>query len=43
MDAAEGTSWRTVRHRAHVEYQSLIRDVVFESTLVAAPDAAQRT
>jgi catechol O-methyltransferase len=32
MDAAEGTRWRTRRHRAHVEYQRLLRDVVFEST-----------
>jgi catechol O-methyltransferase len=35
MDAAEGKQWRTRRHRAHVEYQSLIRDLVFESTLLA--------
>lgn len=30
----EGTLWRTVEHRAHVEYQSLIRDLVLESTYV---------
>jgi catechol O-methyltransferase len=27
----ENTIWRTTAHRAHVEYQSLIRDVVLES------------
>jgi catechol O-methyltransferase len=36
MEGAEGTRWRTRQHGAHVEYQSLIRDVVFESTLLAA-------
>jgi catechol O-methyltransferase len=34
MDAAEGTRWRTRRHRAHVEYLRLIPDLVFESTLL---------
>jgi catechol O-methyltransferase len=34
MAAAEGTRWRTRRHRAHVEYLPLIPDVVFESTLL---------
>jgi len=34
MEAMEGTRWRTVRHQAHAEYQSWIRDVVFESTLL---------
>jgi catechol O-methyltransferase len=34
MEAEEGTRWRTVRHQAHAEYQSWIRDVVFESTLL---------
>ncbi len=27
----EGTLWRTIQHRAHVEYQSLIKDLVLES------------
>jgi catechol O-methyltransferase len=31
MRANEGRSWRTVEHDAHVEYQSLIRDLVLES------------
>jgi catechol O-methyltransferase len=43
MDAAEGTRWRTQRHAAHVEYQSLLRDVVFESTLLAPGEAGQGT
>jgi catechol O-methyltransferase len=36
MDAAEGRRWRTRKHRAHAEYQVLLRDVVFESTLLGA-------
>ena len=31
MEDHEDTLWRTTEHRAHVEYQSLIRDVVLES------------
>ncbi|MBF6059450.1 class I SAM-dependent methyltransferase [Nocardia terpenica] len=31
MREQEGESWHTVEHRAHVEYQSLLRDVVLES------------
>ncbi len=31
MREHEGTLWRTVEHRAHVEYQSLIKDLVLES------------
>ncbi len=33
----EGTFWRTVEHRAHVEYQSLIKDLVLESEYLGAP------
>jgi catechol O-methyltransferase len=33
MDAEEGKRWRTRAHETHVEYQSIIRDVVLESTL----------
>jgi catechol O-methyltransferase len=29
--AAEGGEWRTTEHEAHVEYQSLIKDLVLES------------
>lgn len=31
MNAHEGSTWRTVEHEAHVEYQLLIRDLVLES------------
>src|SRR3954447_3312605 len=31
MKDHEETLWRTIEHRAHVEYQSLIRDAVLES------------
>ena len=31
MSREQGRTWRTVEHRAHVEYQSLIRDLVLES------------
>jgi catechol O-methyltransferase len=34
MNEAEGKRWRTRRHRTHVEYQSLIPDVVLESTFL---------
>ncbi|MFF0634449.1 O-methyltransferase [Nocardia sp. NPDC004151] len=31
MREAEGTSWRTVEHDTHIEYQSLLKDRVLES------------
>lgn len=31
MRAEEGRTWRTAEHRTHAEYQSLFRDLVFES------------
>jgi catechol O-methyltransferase len=31
MRARQGTAWDTIEHRTHVEYQSLIRDLVLES------------
>jgi catechol O-methyltransferase len=31
LDKAEGTSWHTTAHATHVEYQSLLKDVVLES------------
>jgi catechol O-methyltransferase len=31
MTEQEGLTWRTVEHEAHVEYQSLIKDLVLES------------
>jgi catechol O-methyltransferase len=33
----EGTLWSTVEHRAHVEYQSLIKDLVLESEFLGHP------
>ena len=41
MDAAEGKQWNTVRHRAHVEHQRLMPDLVFESTFLAVTVADQ--
>jgi len=35
MDAEEGKQWHSTAHKAHVEYQSMISDVVLESTLIA--------
>lgn len=35
METTEGRRWRTRRHVSHVEYQSLIRDVVLESTFLS--------
>ncbi|MEC3917729.1 O-methyltransferase [Nocardia sp. CDC160] len=31
MRESEGTSWRTVEHHTHTEYQSLLKDLVLES------------
>jgi catechol O-methyltransferase len=31
MRAQEGRSWHTVEHETHVEYQSLLKDLVLES------------
>jgi catechol O-methyltransferase len=31
MQAHEGRSWRTIEHDTHVEYQTLIKDLVLES------------
>jgi catechol O-methyltransferase len=31
LKAAEAKTWRTIEHHAHVEYQSLIKDLVLES------------
>ena len=40
MRAHEGADWRTTEHRTHVEYQTLIRDLVLESEYVGgAADA----
>jgi catechol O-methyltransferase len=31
LQEREGTEWRTTEHDTHVEYQSLIKDLVLES------------
>jgi catechol O-methyltransferase len=35
MQAGEGREWRTTEHETHVEYQSLIKDLVLESEYLA--------
>jgi catechol O-methyltransferase len=35
MTAQEGKRWRTRAHQTHAEYQTLIKDVVLESTLIS--------
>jgi catechol O-methyltransferase len=37
MRSAEGVSWHTVEHDTHVEYQSLLKDRVFESEYLGEP------
>jgi len=34
MDSEEGKLWNTVTHKTHVEYQSVISDLVLESTFI---------
>lgn len=34
---AEGTLWRTIEHDTHVEYQTLVADLVLESEYLGAP------
>ena len=36
MSRSEGTLWRTVEHETHVEYQSMIKDLVLVSEYLAA-------
>jgi catechol O-methyltransferase len=36
MTAHEGKDWRTKEHETHVEYQSLIKDLVLESEYLGA-------
>jgi catechol O-methyltransferase len=36
MREQEGRSWRTTEHETHVEYQSLLKDLVLESVYVGA-------
>jgi catechol O-methyltransferase len=37
LKEAEGKSWRTVEHQTHVEYQSLLKDLVLESQYLGEP------
>jgi catechol O-methyltransferase len=37
LAAAEGERWRTIEHDTHVEYQSLLKDLVLESEYLGAP------
>ena len=39
MNEQEGRSWNTVEHRTHVEYQTLIPDLVLESVYLGPPAA----
>lgn len=36
MKAEEGRTWRTIEHDTHVEYQSLLKDLVLESEYLGA-------
>jgi catechol O-methyltransferase len=38
LNAQQGKTWRTIEHDTHVEYQSLIKDLVLESEYVGEPD-----
>jgi catechol O-methyltransferase len=37
MQAAQGGTWRTIEHDTHVEYQSLLKDLVLESEYLGEP------
>ena len=37
LQAAEGRTWRTIEHDTHVEYQSLLKDLVLESDYLGEP------
>jgi len=39
MQAEEGRSWRTVEHDTHLEYQSLLKDLVLESEYLGGGSA----
>jgi catechol O-methyltransferase len=41
LRAEEGRSWRTLEHPTHVEYQSLLKDLVLESEYLGEPAAAR--
>jgi catechol O-methyltransferase len=37
LQEAEGSTWRTIEHDTHVEYQSLLKDLVLESEYLGEP------
>jgi catechol O-methyltransferase len=37
MQAEEGKTWRTIEHDTHLEYQSLLKDLVLESEYLGEP------
>ncbi|MCW3027751.1 MAG: O-methyltransferase [Solirubrobacterales bacterium] len=37
LQAADGKTWRTIEHDTHVEYQSLLKDLVLESQYLGEP------
>jgi catechol O-methyltransferase len=40
LEAEEGRTWRSVEHQTHVEYQSLLKDIVLESEYLGEPVSA---
>ncbi len=40
LEARQGKAWNTIEHDTHLEYQSLIKDLVLESEYLGEPDAA---
>jgi catechol O-methyltransferase len=38
LEAEEGKTWHTIEHDTHVEYQSLIKDLVLESEYLGEPE-----
>ena len=40
MQAREGATWRTTEHETHVEYQTLLKDLVLESEYLGEPARA---
>lgn len=40
MNGQEGEQWRTIEHDTHVEYQTLVKDLVLESTYVGSQEVA---
>jgi catechol O-methyltransferase len=43
MQSQEGKDWRTVEHETHVEYQTLIKDLVLESEYIGTAGAEPKS